>query len=73
MQRVICTDEKVYFEIKENGEIVKAKMTNEKKKGTLEFTKVDVSTSEPLPNTLIEIYNEDDELVCDNIIKPAAL
>ena len=38
-------------------------MTNEKKKGTLEFTKVDVSTSEPLPNTLIEIYNEDDELV----------
>lgn len=57
------SDEKVYFEIKENGEIVKAEMTNEKKKGTLEFTKVDVSTSEPLPNTLIEIYNEDDELV----------
>lgn len=26
--------------------------------GTLEFTKTDVSTGEPLPNTLIEIYNE---------------
>lgn len=38
-------------------------MTNEKKKGTLEFTKVDFSTSEPLPNTLIEIFNEKDELV----------
>ena len=38
-------------------------MTNEKKKGTLEFTKVDFLTSEPLPNTLIEIFNEKDELV----------
>ena len=56
-------NDKVYFEIKNNGEIVKANMTNEKKKGTLEFTKVDFSTSEPLPNTLIEIFNEKDELV----------
>ena len=32
--------------------------------GTLKFTKLDVSTSEPLPNTLVEIYNADtDELV----------
>ena len=38
-------------------------LCNEKKKGTLEFTKQDFSTSETLPNTLIEIYNEDDELV----------
>lgn len=58
------SDEKVYFEIKENGEIVKANMTNEKIKGTLEFTKVDFSNSAPIPNTLIEIYNaETDELV----------
>ena len=57
------SEEKVLFEVKENGEIVKANMTNEKKKGTLEFTKQDFSTSETLPNTLIEIYNEDDELV----------
>ncbi len=56
--------EKVYFEIKENGEIVKAEMTNEKIKGDLEFTKEDLSTSEPLPNTLIEVYKADnDELV----------
>ena len=31
--------------------------------GILEFTKTDISTSEPLPNTVIEIYTENDELV----------
>ena len=29
----------------------------------LEFTKSDISTDETLPNTLIEIYNDKDELV----------
>ena len=53
----------MYFEIKEDGEVVKSIMTNEKIKGTLEFTKTDFSTSEPLPNTLIEIYKENDELI----------
>lgn len=58
------SDEKVYFEILENGQIVKAEMTNEKITGTLEFTKEDMSTGEALPNTLIEIYDaETDELV----------
>ena len=33
------------------------------KKGTLEFTKTDFSESKALPNTLIEIYTENDELV----------
>lgn len=32
-------------------------------KGTIEFTKTDFSTSKALPNTLIEIYNENDELI----------
>ena len=59
----LITDEKVYFEIKDNGEIVKAEMKDKPITGTLVFTKTDVSTSEPLPNTLIEIYNEKDELV----------
>ena len=53
----VKTEEKVYFEIKANGEIVKASMTNKPITGKLEFTKTDISTSEPLPNTLIEIYN----------------
>ena len=53
----VLNEEPMYFSIKEDGEVIKCTMTNEKIKGTLEFTKVDVSTSEPLPNTLIEIYN----------------
>ena len=50
------SDEEVFFEIKEDGEIIKANMTNEKVHGKLEFTKIDISTGEPLPNTLVEIY-----------------
>ena len=57
-------EEKMPFEIKENGKIIKSTMKDEDITGTLEFTKVDISTDEPLPNTLIEIYNaENDELV----------
>ena len=52
----VITDEKVFFEIKDNGEIVKATMINKPITGNLEFTKIDLSTGEPLPNTLIEIY-----------------
>lgn len=61
------SDEKVYFEILENGEVVKANMTNEKIEGTLEFTKVDISNDSPLPNTTIEIYDENDNLVYSGI------
>lgn len=59
----LITDEKVLFEIKDNGEVVKAEMKDKPITGTLVFSKLDVSTSEPLPNTLIEIYNDKDELV----------
>lgn len=57
----VITDEKVYFEILEDGEVVKAEMKNKPITGGLEFTKVDFSTNEPIPNTLIEIYSVDDE------------
>ena len=59
----VITDEKVYFEILEDGKIIKAEMTNKPITGSLVFTKLSVSTSEPLPNTLIQIYTENDELV----------
>lgn len=55
--------EKMPFEIKENGDIIKATMKDEDITGTLEFTKVDISNDEPLPDTLIEIYTENNELV----------
>src|SRR5699024_2390335 len=57
----ILDAKKIYIEIKENSVIEKLTITNEIIKGTLEFTKVDLSTGEPLPNTLIEIYTENDE------------
>lgn len=60
----VITDEKVYFELKANGEIVKAEMKNKPITSTVEITKIDISTSEPLLNTLIEVYNaENDELI----------
>ena len=56
--------EKMYFEIKEDGQVIKSKMKDEIITGTLEFTKTDFSTDEALPNTLIEIYKSDNnELV----------
>ena len=57
----VITDEIVYFEITEDGEVIKAEMKNKPITGKLEFTKVDFSTNEPIPNTLIEIYSVDDE------------
>lgn len=57
----VITDEIVYFEIKDNGEVVKAEMKNKPIIGKLEFTKVDFSTNQPIPNTLIEIYSVDNE------------
>lgn len=57
------TEEKVYFEIKENGEVIKAEMKNEPITGKLEITKIDISTGVEIPNVLFEIYNEKDELV----------
>ena len=59
----VITTEKVYFEVKDNGEIVKAEMQNKPIMGSVEITKVDISTGEVLPNTLIEVYNENDELM----------
>lgn len=56
----VLNTEKVFFEILEDGKIVKASMTNKPITGSLEFTKIDFSTGEPIPNTLIEIYKETD-------------
>ena len=64
----ILNQEEYHFELTEtdnNAAIVynTYKAFNYLKKGTLEFTKLDLSTSEPLPNTLIEIYTDNDELI----------
>jgi len=64
LDHFVITDEKIYFEVVEDKAIIENTITNEVIKGTLEFTKVDFSTSDPIPNTLIEIYNaETDEMI----------
>lgn len=56
-----------YFEIKKGdnnmGIDVHLEIKNYLKKGTLEFTKSDLVTSRGIPNTIIEVYNEEDECI----------
>ncbi len=57
-------DTKIYeFELNDNNDSYQLTLDNYLKKGSLDFTKTDFSTSEPLSDTLIEIYNSNDELV----------
>lgn len=59
-------DETPYpFSIKENGEIVKAEMTNRKIEGTLELTKKDVADGKLLPNAGFRIYDENGKVVAE--------
>ena len=63
LDNYVLNDEKHYFEVKTDGEIIEEKIVNEFIKGTLEFTKTDFSESKTLPNTTIEIYTINDELI----------
>ena len=66
----LINESKMYFEIKENNEIVKATMEDEIIKGSLEFNKLDFSTNQPIPNTKIEIYKvegEEEKLVFEGL------
>ena len=64
----ILDEKKYYFKLKYTDQYTPVieytlNIENRLPKGELEFTKVDFSTSEPLPNTLIEIYTENNNLV----------
>ena len=43
----------IFFELKDNGKIVKAEMKNKPITSTVEITNIEISNSEPLPNTYI--------------------
>lgn len=49
------------FEITDEGVTVKAEMTNRKKQGDIEITKLDMSSKAPVPNCGIRILNSDKE------------
>ncbi len=59
----VLNDEKIYFEIKNNQEVINITMNNEKIKGSLKIIKVDKDSKEPISDTLIQVFNEKDELV----------
>ena len=66
LNNYITKNEKIFFEIKKDGSKgidVKLNIDNYLKKGNLEFSKTDLVTSEGIPNTIIEIYNSNDELL----------
>ena len=50
----VLNEELGYFEIKEN-EVIKAELKNERIKGTLDFTKTDVSTGEAIDGAYVKI------------------
>lgn len=56
-------EEKIYFEVTEDGAIIEETIINEIIEGSFELTKVDFATGELIPNALIEIFNEAGELV----------
>ncbi len=58
----VLTDEKVYFEIKDNGEIVKASMNNEKIKSKIKIHKVD-EKGNPLAGVKIGVFDIDGSLI----------
>ena len=63
LDNYVLNEEKYYFEVKIDGEIIEEKIINEFIKGTLEFTKKDLVSGEVIPNVKLEIYTEKDELI----------
>lgn len=64
----VLDKEKHYFELKYKDsytEIVSISLSykNYLKKGSIEISKVDISDDKPLPNTKIEVYTKNDELI----------
>lgn len=60
------SDEEVFFEIKENGEIVKANMTNEKITSTVKIHKVDESGN-AIEGVTIGVYDLEGKLITSGI------
>ena len=63
LDNYVLNDNKHYFEVKNDGEIISETIINEFIRGTLEFTKTDLVSGEVIPNVKLEIYNENDELI----------
>ncbi len=58
----IITDKKIFFEIKEDGQIIKSTLTNKKIKSIIKIYKTDEKNN-PLQGVKIGIFNLDNELI----------
>ena len=66
LDNYVLNEDKVYFEIKKEnnqGNKVNFEIKNYLKKGDLEFSKEDLVISEGIPNTIIELYDEKNNLL----------
>ncbi len=66
--KYIRDNQKYYFEVKQENKYeslipISLTINNYLKKGKLDFSKEDLTTSEGIPNTIIEIYDEKDNLL----------
>ena len=59
----ILNEETHYFEVLEDGEIIKDTLTNEMITGDFELTKLDIATGEPVEGALIEIFDSEGNLI----------
>ncbi len=55
----LLNKEKMWFEVEENGKIIKANMENKRKEGSLEIKKIDKTTENPLKDAEFEIIFEE--------------
>ena len=59
----VKTEETGEFEIKQDGEIVKAELKNKRITGSLNILKIDSNTKEALSGAIFGVYNKDMELI----------
>jgi len=69
----VLSEEIIEFEIKENEELIKVTMENKHITGSLEFSKIDFVDGTPIPDTLIQIFNDKDELVFEGMTDPSGM
>ena len=70
LDNYILNDKKEYFNINKEDTVIELTIKNYIKKGRLEFNKLDIETNEGIEDTIIEIYNEENELLFTKITDP---
>lgn len=68
LEGYLLNKETVYFEITENGQVVKLEITNQIKKGSVSLVKVDEDTNRKLENAVFELHKvtgEEDKVLSE--------